>query len=63
LTYNMSPFGTDGTSEAYSFHTGVVNVLFGDGSVHSISTSISILTWAALVTRSGGEVIDSTVIQ
>ena len=63
LTYNMSPFGTDGTSEAYSFHTGVVNVLFGDGSVHSVSTSISIVTWAALVTRSGGEVIDGSVIQ
>jgi prepilin-type N-terminal cleavage/methylation domain-containing protein/prepilin-type processing-associated H-X9-DG protein len=62
-TYNMSPFGTDGTSEAYSFHTGVVNVLFGDGSVHSVSSSISVLTWAALVTRSGGEVIDSSVIQ
>jgi prepilin-type processing-associated H-X9-DG protein len=61
--YNLSPFGTDGTSEAYSFHTGVVNVLFGDGSVHNIGTSISVLTWAALVTRSNGEVIDSTVIQ
>jgi prepilin-type N-terminal cleavage/methylation domain-containing protein/prepilin-type processing-associated H-X9-DG protein len=63
LTYNMSPFGTNGTGEAYSFHTGVVNVLFGDGSVHSVSGSISIITWAALVTRSGGEVFDSTVIQ
>ena len=36
-TYNMSPFGTEGTSEAYSFHTGVVNTLLGDSSVHSIS--------------------------
>ena len=63
LTYNSTPWGTDGTSEAYSFHTGVVNVLFGDGSVHSLTSSMSILTWAALVTRSGGEVNDSSVIQ
>jgi prepilin-type N-terminal cleavage/methylation domain-containing protein len=55
-TYNMSPFGTEGTSEAYSFHTGVVNTLLGDGSVHSIGSSISVVAFAALVTRSGGEV-------
>ncbi|HEV8058584.1 MAG TPA: DUF1559 domain-containing protein [Gemmataceae bacterium] len=61
LTYNMSPFGTDGSGEAYSFHTGVVNVLLGDGSVHSVATSISVLTWAALVTRAGGEVVDGSI--
>ncbi len=59
-TYNMSPFGTEGTSEAYSFHTGVVNALLGDGSVHSISSSVSVATFAALVTRSGGEVNNSS---
>ncbi|CAN5607040.1 DUF1559 domain-containing protein [soil metagenome] len=63
LTYNMTPWGTDGTSEAYSFHTGVVNVLFGDGSVHSLSGSMSVLTWAQLITRSGGEVVDGSMIQ
>jgi prepilin-type N-terminal cleavage/methylation domain-containing protein len=60
-TYNMSPFGTEGTSEAYSFHTGVINALLGDGSVHTISSSISVVTFAALVTRGGGEVIDSSI--
>ncbi|HEV8061807.1 MAG TPA: DUF1559 domain-containing protein [Gemmataceae bacterium] len=55
-TYNMSPFGTEGTSEAYSFHTGVINALLGDGSVHSVASSIPVTTFAALVTRSGGEV-------
>jgi hypothetical protein len=40
-----------------------VNVLFGDGSVHSLSGSMSVVTWAALVTRSGGEVTDSSMIQ
>ncbi len=55
-TYNMSPFGTEGTSEPYSFHTGVINVLMGDGSVRTVSSGISVTTFAALVTRAGGEV-------
>ena len=59
-TYNMSPFGTEGTSEPYSFHTGVVNALLGDGSVHSVSASVSVATFAALITRSGGEVNNSS---
>jgi prepilin-type N-terminal cleavage/methylation domain-containing protein/prepilin-type processing-associated H-X9-DG protein len=59
-TYNMSPFATEGTSEPYSFHTGVVNVLFGDGSVRSVGASATVATFAALITRSGGEVVDSS---
>jgi prepilin-type N-terminal cleavage/methylation domain-containing protein len=59
-TYNMSPFGTEGTSEAYSFHTGVINALLGDGSVHTISSSVSVNVFAALVTRNGGEVNNSS---
>jgi prepilin-type N-terminal cleavage/methylation domain-containing protein/prepilin-type processing-associated H-X9-DG protein len=50
------PFwGTDGTGQVYSFHTGGVNALFGDGSVRFVSQTISIRTLAALVTRNGGE--------
>jgi prepilin-type N-terminal cleavage/methylation domain-containing protein/prepilin-type processing-associated H-X9-DG protein len=56
-TYNVSPFGTEGTSEPYSFHSGLVNTLMGDGSVRSINSGISVVTFAALVTRSGGEVV------
>ncbi len=52
----MSPFGTEGTSEPYSFHTGVVNALMGDASVCSISASIPAATFAALITRAGGEI-------
>jgi prepilin-type N-terminal cleavage/methylation domain-containing protein len=59
-TYNSSPFGTEGTSEPYSFHTGVVNALLGDGSVHSVSASVSVTVFASLVTRSGGEVVNSS---
>ena len=54
--YNMAPFGTEGTAEPYAFHTGVVNTLLGDGSVRTIGSGISVTTFAALITRSGGEV-------
>src|SRR5262249_19782866 len=49
-------FGTEGTGAPYSFHTGVVNTAFGDGSVRTISNNISVFTFADLVTASGGEV-------
>ncbi len=55
--YAAPPFGTEGTSAPYSFHTGVVNTAFGDGSVRSLSGSISIYTFASLVTANGGEVV------
>jgi len=46
-----------GLKTARSQHTNGVNVLFCDGSIHFISNSISLQTWQALATRSGGEVI------
>ncbi len=49
--------GTDGTGAVYGFHTNGVNNLMADGSVRFIGQSISIQTYAALVTRNGGEVI------
>ncbi|MHB1560817.1 MAG: DUF1559 family PulG-like putative transporter [Isosphaeraceae bacterium] len=42
-----------------SNHPGGVNVLFGDGSVKFIKNSVSLVTWRALGTRNGGEVISS----
>jgi prepilin-type N-terminal cleavage/methylation domain-containing protein len=42
--------------EVYSFHFGGANAAFADGSVHFLSESIDIRTFAALVTRDGGEV-------
>jgi prepilin-type N-terminal cleavage/methylation domain-containing protein/prepilin-type processing-associated H-X9-DG protein len=44
---------------ASSFHSGGVNALFADGSVHFIKNSISPVTWYALGTVAGGEVISS----
>jgi prepilin-type N-terminal cleavage/methylation domain-containing protein/prepilin-type processing-associated H-X9-DG protein len=44
--------------DIYSFHTGGANVGFADGSVRFVQNSVSITVLAALVTKSGGEVID-----
>lgn len=56
-SYNAAPYGTEGTSQAYSFHSGGVNALLGDGSVRFIRSSVSVATFAALVTRDAGEVL------
>ena len=43
--------------EVYGFHFSGANMTFADGSVHFLDESISIRTMAALVTKSGGEVV------
>ena len=40
-----------------SFHTGVTNFVFCDGSVHAIRDGIAPTTWVALCTPDGGEVV------
>jgi prepilin-type processing-associated H-X9-DG protein len=42
---------------ARSNHSGGVNLLLGDGSVHFITNGIDPATWSALSTRNGGEVL------
>jgi prepilin-type N-terminal cleavage/methylation domain-containing protein/prepilin-type processing-associated H-X9-DG protein len=54
-TYPDPFWGVNGTGQIYGFHTGGVNALFADGSVHFISQTIPINTLAALITRNGGE--------
>ena len=44
---------------ASSYHPGGVNALFGDGSVRYVKNSVSPLTWRALGSVAGGEVISS----
>jgi prepilin-type N-terminal cleavage/methylation domain-containing protein/prepilin-type processing-associated H-X9-DG protein len=44
---------------ARSYHTGGVNVTFGDGSGRYISSGIALPTWQALGTRGGNEVVGS----
>jgi prepilin-type N-terminal cleavage/methylation domain-containing protein len=40
----------------YPYHTSGSQTLMGDGSVRTVSTSVSILAWSAAVTPAGGEV-------
>ena len=44
---------------ASSRHSGGVNALFADGSVRFIKNSVSPVTWRALGTIAGGEVVSS----
>ena len=43
------------SGDIYSFHIGGANVAFADGSVRFMANSVSIVTLAALVTASSGE--------
>jgi prepilin-type processing-associated H-X9-DG protein len=47
----------DGWKAARSRHSGGVNVLFGDGSVHFVKNSINVTIWMGLGTRAGREVV------
>ncbi len=51
--------GTCSHTAARSYHSGGVNVIFCDGSVHFVKNSINPVTWYALGTRAGGEVLSS----
>jgi prepilin-type N-terminal cleavage/methylation domain-containing protein/prepilin-type processing-associated H-X9-DG protein len=54
-------YGTEGTSQPFSFHGGGLNVVMGDGSVKFIDDQIAIDIFAALITRnqSANEVLVS----
>jgi prepilin-type processing-associated H-X9-DG protein len=43
----------------WSLHPGGANMLFADGSVHFLKSSISPIPWRAMATRGFGEVISS----
>ncbi len=51
------PINCTNNNETFSFHPGGVNAVFADGSVRFVSATIHIDTYAALITRDGGEVI------
>jgi len=50
---------TNGHIAARSYHSGGANAAFCDGSVRFFKDSISLNTWRALGSRSGGEVVSS----
>jgi prepilin-type N-terminal cleavage/methylation domain-containing protein len=49
-------------NEIYAFHTGVANVVMGDGSVHSLRAKTSVNIVIPLVTRSGNELLPSDIL-
>jgi len=53
-TFPYPYYGSQGTAEAYSFHPLGANFVFGDGSVHLLSDSIDIATFARFVARADG---------
>ena len=61
VDYVSSRDGSSATAPSYaamtarSYHTGVVNVALMDGSVRSVSSSVSLAAWRAAGTRNGGE--------
>lgn len=54
LPNNPLVFDADATA---SYHITGVNLLFGHGSVHMISSNVDPNTYQALCTRNGGEVV------
>ncbi|HEU5117609.1 MAG TPA: DUF1559 domain-containing protein [Isosphaeraceae bacterium] len=48
---------TFGAITARSYHSGGVNALFADGSVHFVRSSVNGITWRALGSVNGGEVV------
>ena len=48
--------GSSKVTAARSYHTGIVGVVLGDGSVHAVSDSVDRIAWLATWTRGGGEV-------
>ena len=61
--YKLWDCGTDSFVESHtaarSYHPGGVNVSFCDGSVKFIKDTVNVLTWQALGSRAGSEVISA----
>lgn len=61
--YNSRSEGSSATDITYaaitarSYHSNLVNVALMDGSVRSVSNSVTLANWRALGTRTGGEVV------
>jgi prepilin-type N-terminal cleavage/methylation domain-containing protein/prepilin-type processing-associated H-X9-DG protein len=57
LTPGEGIYTAVGFRAARSWHDGGVNVLLGDGSVRFLTSSITLASWRALATRSGGDIV------
>ena len=45
--------------EIFSFHPGGANILFGDGSVRFLKSTLNIVIQRSLITLNGGEVVSA----
>lgn len=52
------PMNCTNNDEAFGFHIGGINTVFGDGGVRLLSETIAIEVFAALVTSNGKEILD-----
>ncbi len=50
-------YKTQGSGQAFSYHTGGAHFLLGDGSVRFVSENLSLAVWVSLLTRGNGEVV------
>jgi prepilin-type N-terminal cleavage/methylation domain-containing protein len=55
FTFDGNSSGKEGSSDPYSFHPSLVNVVMADGAVKTFSDSVSLSVFAAMVTRAGNE--------
>jgi len=49
------PFNGINDGEAYSFHPGLMNACFADGSVRTINENVNLYVFAAIITRADGQ--------
>ena len=52
---NNQPFNVTNEGEAFSFHPGLINTVFCDGSTRTINDDIDLRVFAGLITKNGGE--------
>ncbi len=50
-------YKTQGSGQAFSYHTGGAHFLLGDGSVRFVSENLSFVVWVSLLTHGNGEVV------
>ena len=50
------PFNVVNDGEAFSFHPGVMNCVYADGSTRTINDNVDLRVFAGAITRNGGEV-------
>nr|WP_303652434.1 DUF1559 domain-containing protein [Paludisphaera mucosa] len=50
----------NGAWTAGSRHPGIVQVVFADGHVRAVKETISLISWRAMGTRAGGEIVDAS---